>query len=74
MTRFSKKIFSLAEATFESHFLKIRLVLSSHLRIDLPRDVLTSGFQAINLRACLTFSLRAARHAHFILTDVTILS
>ena len=50
-----------------SHFLKIHLILSSHLRLGLPNDLFPSGFPTTTLCTPLPSSIRATWPAHLIL-------
>ena len=49
-----------------SHFLKIHLILTSHLRLRLPSGLFPSGFPTKTLYIPLLSPIRATRSAHFI--------
>ena len=55
--------------TIPSHFLKIYLILSSHLRLGLPNGLFRSGFPTKTLCTPLPSSIRALCPAHPILLD-----
>ena len=54
-----------------SHFLKIQLILSSHLRVGLPSCLFPSGFPTKTLYTPLLSPIRAACPAHLILLYFT---
>ena len=52
-----------------SHFRKIHLIFSSHLRLGLPSGLFPSGFPSKTLYTPLLSSIRATCRAHLILPD-----
>jgi len=58
--------------TTPSYFLKIHLILSSHLRLGLPNGLFPSGFPTRTLYTPLPCPIRTTCPAHLILLDFTI--
>ena len=57
--------------TPKSHFLKIHLILSSHLRLGLPNGLFRSGFPTNTLCTPLSSPIRATCPSHLIRLDFT---